>query len=370
MVTSSFLPGRGGIESYLAELCSVVAPRLAVLAARTREGKPIPLGLPYRTWPGPGSMLVPNARVVEATVAAAQACETDRILFGTPWPLALIGPRLKERGYSYSVIVHASEMLVPSTVPVIGTRLATALSGADVLFAVSDFTAEQIEKVLTKKRKRVPPIERLRARVDLDRFRPDIDTQNVRQRLGIRPQERVVLCFGRLVRRKGIHRLIAVADEIAAAVEDTVIVVAGTGPEEKALRRAARDRKARVIFAGRVSEDDAPAVYASASVFALPVVDRYGGLETEGLGVVLLEAAACEVPCVTGRSGGTPEAVIDGRTGYVIDAREESELASRIARLLDQNDLANTMGRAGREHVQAHFSSLEPPRPLLDWLDG
>src|SRR5687768_15466364 len=114
MVTSSFLPGRGGIESYLAELCAVVAPRLAVVAAGAREGKPIPLGLPYRTFVGPGSMLVPGRRVIDATIEAAAACGTDRVLFGTPWPLALTGPKLRSRGLRYAVIVHASEMLVPA----------------------------------------------------------------------------------------------------------------------------------------------------------------------------------------------------------------------------------------------------------------
>ena len=370
MVTSSFLPGRGGIESYLAELCTVVAPRLAVVAAGSRDGRPIPLGLPYRTFVGPGSMLVPGKAVVEATVEAARSCETERVLFGTPWPLALIGPRLKKEGLRYSVIVHASEMLVPAALPVVSARLADALAQADVLFAVSDFTAGEIERVLARKKRRVPPIERLRARVDLDRYRPQTDTSAIRERIGVRPQERIVLCFGRLVRRKGVHRLLALADELARSVEDLVIVVAGTGPEEKRLRRAAGAVRTKVIFTGRVSEDDAPALYATAAVFALPVVDRYFGLETEGLGVVLLEAAACGRPCVTGRSGGTPEAVIDGRTGFVVDARQESELITALARLLADPGLAETMGAAGREHVANNFSAEEPPRALLDWLGG
>src|SRR5699024_7137952 len=126
--------------SYLAELCSVVAPRLAVMATATRDGKPIPLGLPYPTFAGPGSMLVPGRRVLEATIESAQACGTDRVLFGTPWPLSLIGPKLRSMGLRYSVIVHASEMLVPSAIPLVAARLATALSEAEVLFAVSDFT--------------------------------------------------------------------------------------------------------------------------------------------------------------------------------------------------------------------------------------
>src|SRR5688500_17555645 len=95
MVTSSFLPGRGGIESYLSELCSLLSPRLAVLAPRARDGIPLPKDLSYPTRGGPGSMLIPDRRVVEATVRLARELGTDRVLFGTPWPLALIGPRLK-----------------------------------------------------------------------------------------------------------------------------------------------------------------------------------------------------------------------------------------------------------------------------------
>jgi len=105
-----------------------------------------------------------------------------------------------------------------------------------------------------------------------------------------------------------------------------------------------------------------------ADVFALPVRDRYRGLEVEGLGIVLLEAAACEVPCVTGRSGGTPEAVIDGATGFVIDAADLSALADRIAGLLENPKLAEQLGKAGRKHVVDDFYGTARLKPLLDWL--
>jgi phosphatidylinositol alpha-1,6-mannosyltransferase len=105
-------------------------------------------------------------------------------------------------------------------------------------------------------------------------------------------------------------------------------------------------------------------------VFALPVVDRYFGLETEGLGVVLLEAAAAGTPSVTGRSGGTAEAVVDRRSGFVIDARDPTQLIGAIERVLGDPETAQAMGRTGREHVRVHYSSTEPPTALLRWLDG
>ncbi|MGH2819462.1 MAG: hypothetical protein ACRDJ5_02275, partial [Actinomycetota bacterium] len=79
VVTSSFLPGRGGIESFLAELCALVAPRLAVLAPAERDGRPIPRELGYPTSGYPGSMLVPSPKIVEAIAHAARRHETDLV---------------------------------------------------------------------------------------------------------------------------------------------------------------------------------------------------------------------------------------------------------------------------------------------------
>src|SRR5919106_2624363 len=195
MVSSSFLPGRGGIESYLAALCSELAPRVAVLAPARREGKPIPDGLGYESVGYPGSMLVPTGRIADSIIESVRKIGTDRILFGTPWPLVLLAPKLRRAGLRYAVIVHGAELLVPAAVPFVRGRLARALSGADLLLPVSEFTADKIRTLL-----RSPaPIELLRARVDLTRFTPEAPGADARVKLGIRSEGRVILVFGRLV---------------------------------------------------------------------------------------------------------------------------------------------------------------------------
>src|SRR5688500_14793820 len=367
MVTSSFLPGQGGIESYLAELCDELAPRVAVLAPRSRDGLGLPATLPYRVEAGPPAMLATRPAVTRSIVETAARVGTKKILFGTPWPLVLLAPSLPRAGLGYSVIVHGAELLVPSAVPGVAHRVASALSGADALFAVSEFTGRKTAAFLKGKGRRVPPIHTLKARVDTERFRGDLDVTGVRERYGLEPNEKVVLCFGRLVPRKGVDRLIDALPQIQERVPDAAVVIAGTGPEEERLREMAEGR--RVIFTGRVPASFAPNVYAMADVFALPVADRYSGLEVEGLGIVLLEAAACEVPCVTGRSGGTPEAVVDGSTGFVIDATDRSALVDRIAGLLENPHLARQMGRAGRKHVIENFYGTARLKPLLEWLE-
>jgi phosphatidyl-myo-inositol dimannoside synthase len=367
LVTSSFLPGHGGIESYLAEICTQLAPRLAVMAPASRGSDKLPTDLDYETIPGPGSMLVPRKEVADAVVAHALRLGTKKVLFGTPWPLILIAPRLQDAGLTYASIVHGSELFVPAAAPILRNRLAHVLADADALFPVSDFTASKIESLLERYSLSPPTIGRLYARVDTDRFRPDVDTAPMRAELGISENDKVVVCFGRLVKRKGVDRAIAALPEIAERVGPTTLVIAGTGPEDKRLRSLAARTPARVVFAGRVPDSDAPATYALADVFVLPVADRYLGLDTEGLGVVLLEAAACGVPCVTGRSGGTTEAVVDGVTGFVIEGHDRGELVESVARLLKDDSLKEKMGKAGREHIVTHFST-EPPSPLLQWL--
>jgi phosphatidylinositol alpha-1,6-mannosyltransferase len=178
----------------------------------------------------------------------------------------------------------------------------------------------------------------------------------------------MILFFSRLVRRKGAHRLIDALDDIAAAVPGTVVVIAGTGPKERTLRKRAVQHGRRVVFTGRVPEADAPALYAAAEVFLFPVVDRWRGLDVEGLGVVLLEASACGTPCITGRSGGTPEAVKDGETGYLIDATKVEELVERTVHLLHNPHLAATMGAAARDYVAREFANRPLPESFVKWL--
>lgn len=368
LVTSSFLPGRGGIESYLAQLCSALSPSLAVIAPRTREGKPLPSNLAYPVTGFAPRFLWPGRQTLRLIEQAAARHSTERILFGTPWPLALLGPALKRRGYRYASVVHGAETTVSGAVPGLNKLVAASLAAADLLLPVSHYTGDRVRALLDKHGRPHPQIERLPARVDLARFRPQTDTHQVRSHFGLPESDKIVLSFGRLARRKGAHRLIEAWPDIAAAVPEANLVIAGTGPRDAHLQRRARTENVPVNFLGRVGDELAPALYASASVFAFPVVDRWFGLEGEGLGIVLIEAQASGVPCVTGRSGGTPEAVIDGVTGYVVDATDRRSLAEKVVELLKDDGLARRMGQEGRRHVARNFSDRSLPEAFLRWL--
>jgi phosphatidylinositol alpha-1,6-mannosyltransferase len=106
------------------------------------------------------------------------------------------------------------------------------------------------------------------------------------------------------------------------------------------------------VFAGEVPDEALPAHYAAGDVFTMPCRSRWADLEVEGLGLVYLEAQACARPAITGDSGGAPEAVLPGRTGFVVPGRDHRALADRLTKLLGEPARARVMGDAGRTFVE------------------
>lgn len=163
----------------------------------------------------------------------------------------------------------------------------------------------------------------------------------------------VLLFVGRLVARKGVDRLL----EALASLRDRAwrLEVVGFGPERERLEAVVvrLDLTGRVVFRGRVSAPDLARAYQRASCFVLPAtVDERE--DTEGLGVVLLEAMAYGVPVVATRRGGIPDIVLDGGTGFLVED-DPTDIAAGIARILDDPARARMMGQRGRERVREAF---------------
>ena len=138
----------------------------------------------------------------------------------------------------------------------------------------------------------------------------------------------------------------------------TRLLLVGDGLGAAPLRRLARAGGVdeHVVFTGAVPATELPAHHAVGDVFALPCRTRGGGLDVEGLGIVLLEAAAAGLPVVAGDSGGAPETVQEGRTGHVVDGRDVASVASAVAGLLADPDRARAMGAVGRAWMQQEWT--------------
>lgn len=189
--------------------------------------------------------------------------------------------------------------------------------------------------------------------VDEKTFHPGSGGDAVRARLGLTDRP-VVVCVSRLVPRKGQDTLILAMPRILTKEPDAVLLIVGGGPYEKELRRLAHETGVAdsVRFTGAVPWAELPAHYGAGDVFAMPCRTRRGGLDVEGLGIVYLEASATGLPVVAGDSGGAPDAVLDGETGWVVRGGSAEETAERIVVLLGDAELRRRMGERGREWVE------------------
>jgi len=169
---------------------------------------------------------------------------------------------------------------------------------------------------------------------------------------------KIILTVGRVVERKGIVYLLRALPLIAAQVDAKLAIVGKGDPKVEAdLRRVTEELRLgeRVVFAGKVSEEDLIRWYRDCDVFCLPaIVDSQG--ETEGLGVVLLEALTYARPVAASDVGGIPDIIRHGQTGLLCPQKDPEALARVILELLKDPERAEKLGRQGRELVEREFS--------------
>jgi phosphatidylinositol alpha-1,6-mannosyltransferase len=128
----------------------------------------------------------------------------------------------------------------------------------------------------------------------------------------------------------------------------------GKGRKEDDLRKLAARLGVRTRFAVDVPWSELPGLYRQMDVFAMPCKSRWGGLEVEGLGLVFLEAAATGLPVLAGDSGGSPETVIAGETGFVV--HDVADIVEGLGMVLGDPEWARRMGAAGRALVERNFT--------------
>ena len=347
-VTTDFPPRSGGIEQYLANLLArrppgsarVLTPPWPGDAAHDRAQR-------YRVDRLGRRPYLPTPALAGRVRKKAREHGADVVLLGPAWPLGELAGRLGRPTVALTY-GHEAGMARVGLGP-----LVRRLARASAVTVLSEFTRRVLTPWLAPTRvELVPP------GVDTDVFHPGVDGSRIRARHGIAPDRPLVVCVSRLVPRKGQDVLVETWPLVAAEVPGAHLLIAGTGPGEDALRArvAALGLGRDVTLAGEVPWTDLPAYHAAGDVFAMPCRTRLGGLDVEGLGIVYLEAQACGVPVVAGRSGGAPEAVVDGETGHVVDGRDPQSLRRALVGLLRDPERRVAMGKAGRAFVERRWS--------------
>lgn len=253
------------------------------------------------------------------------------------------------QGLRYLSWAYGEEIATALTSREYGLVLKAVYRGASAVICCSAHTASLVRSVAPKVATFI-----VYPGVDARKFSP-MGGALARNRLGL--QDRfVLLSVGRLQRRKGHDLMLRALPSILEAFPAVHYVIAGDG-EERTTLEALSDAlgvRANVTFAGAVSDSDLPELYSACDVFVLP--NRVDGADFEGFGIVYLEAAAAGKPAVGGRSGGVPEAILDGVTGSLVSGNDPNELARCICHLIGNADQRSAYGVAGRHRVLREFS--------------
>lgn len=169
-------------------------------------------------------------------------------------------------------------------------------------------------------------------------------------------EKNLVLFVGRLIDWKGVNTLVSSMKKVKTATGSTRLVIIGDGPERERLKTLAKELELEdvITFTGRLSATELMDYYSRAAVFVLPSVTVNN--QTEGLGVVLLEAMASGVPAIGSNTGGIPDIIEDGVNGLLVPPGDPDALAEAIIRILEDRDLADRFREAGLETVKGRFS--------------
>jgi phosphatidylinositol alpha-1,6-mannosyltransferase len=355
LVTNDFPPRPGGIQAFVHQLARrQPAGSVVVYASTWRGAAKFDADQPFEVVREPTKVLLPTPGVARRAAEIARAHGCDTVWFGAMAPLGLLAGGLRRRaGIGRAVAQTHGHEAGWAALP--GARGLLRRIGGDV--DVVTYLGEYFRVRLDRALHGLTDLRRLAPGVDVDVFHPGVDGASARARYGLGRDEPVVVCVSRLVPRKGQDALIRALPAIRSRVPGARLLLGGGGPDRSRLTKLAASTGVpdAVVFTGSVPWEELPSLYAAGDVFAMPSRTRTAGLDVEGLGMVYLEASATGLPVVGGDSGGAPDAVREGETGYVVNGRDVGALADRVAGLLADPERARAMGAAGREWVEREW---------------
>jgi len=251
---------------------------------------------------------------------------------------------------SHITTAHAGDVFTIRNSKILGIIGSFVLKNSDEITANSKYTKNVITAIENELKCNVKIIP---MGVDTSRFNPDkaSDLRNVFE------AEYLILSVGRLVDKKGIKYLIMAMEDVIKVFSNAKLIIGGSGPEKEKLENlsASLGLKDNVFFVGFIENSDLPKYYASSDIFVLPSIETKGG-DTEGLGVVLLEAMACGTSVIGSDIGGIIDIIKNGETGFLTQPENPDDIAEKIIELLSNRKMGQMVSGTGLGTVQEKFS--------------
>lgn len=363
MITELFLPTKGGTAvSFDDDFRRLGGKSVHIVTAavpgdtefdRDHPNSVHRLVLQRHEWLRPESLLI-YTRLLARSLRLALTNRFAAVLAGRALPEGIIAWAVgRLRGCKVMIYAHGEELTGWGR----GRKfqaMCFALRHADHVLANSDFTRETLISLIGVRPDRIVMTY---PTVDTDRLRPGLPHDDLRQAIGLQPSQPLVLSVGRLQRRKGFDQVIRALPALVQRGHDLHYAIVGIGDDWDYLKGLAAEAgvSERVHLLGHVAPDDLPRWYNACNLFAMPNRDING--DTEGFGLVFMEANSCGRPVIAGRAGGTGSAVEHGLNGLRVDGEDVAAVAQGIASLLDDPALARRMGDAGRHRTVERFTS-------------
>jgi phosphatidylinositol alpha-1,6-mannosyltransferase len=353
LVTNDLGPRAGGIETFVLGLIEGLPKDSLIIYTSSQKGdKAFDAQLLEKFGAvvirDRAKMLLPTPRITRKAVKILKQQQIKNVWFGAAAPLALMAEKLRSAGASNIVALTHGHEVWWAKIPILKSLLKKIIKDVDHLGYLGDFTKGEIAKISNQPQKFL----QIAPGIDTQHFAPKIARGDLIEKYRL-DGRRVIVSVGRLVHRKGQDELVKAMPKILEQFPDAILLFVGEGPIKQMLFNSAKQLGVlpKVVFAGRVSHHDLPDYICLGEIFAMPVRSRFSGLEVEGLGIVYLEASACGLPVIVGNSGGAVDAVLDKKTGLLVDGTKSDQIADAICELLANPERAKQMGAAGRDWV-------------------
>lgn len=354
-ITNDFGPRAGGIETFVMGLIER-APKGSVIVYTSSQGDTTSYDQGWlrdfgvKVIRDSSKILLPSPWVARRVMKVIERDSIRQVFFGAAAPLGVMARGLRKKGVINIVaLTHGHEVWWAKLWPF---SLAISFIGKNVdhLTYLGEFTKNQISKALSPKSK--SKLVKIAPGIDTEHFAPEPSSVHLRKDLGL-ADKKVIVSVGRLVHRKGQDILIQSLPEVLAKHPTAHILMVGEGPYRKVLTKMVSDLGLidAVTFIGRIQYKELPRYICAGDIFVMPSRSRLAGLEVEGLGIVYLEASSCALPVIAGRSGGAPDAVDEGVTGYSVDGKSPLAVSQAIIKMFDDPVKAKEMGLAGRRWI-------------------
>ena len=361
VITELFLPTKGGTAVWFDEVyrrlggkqIHIVTADVPGAAEHDRQHPNVVHRLKLRRhwWLRPESLGI-YAKLLVVSLALGLRHRFDVVHAGRVLPEGLVGWLVAHFIRRPLVVYSHGEELTTWRHPMKKRTMVWTYRHADMVIANSEFTRDGLIKLGVAPEK----IRLVNPGVDVDRFRPRLAHDDLKTGIGLPRGGKLIVSVGRLSRRKGFDQVIRALPLLVQRGAVVHYAVIGIGEDREYLKQLAQQLgvSERVHLIGHVAPEELPRWYNAADIVTMPNREIDG--DTEGFGMVYLEAAACGKPTVAGLAGGTGAAVIDGLTGLRIDGSSTEAVVNALDRLLGDATLANELGERGYARALKEFS--------------